>query len=121
MGDTEAVFIFAPDGRFVSRFGNVGDEPGQFRAPYAIAVDGQSRVYVSDFKVIQVFDPQGRYPALIDLPTPGVAFGLVFNDRNELLASPGTGCPSAASLLFTLATIPLSAIISVITLGSDSP
>lgn len=86
MGDTEAVFIFAPDGRSISRSGSDGDEPGQFRAPYAIAVDGQSRIYVSDFKGIQGFDPQGRYLALIDLPTPGVAFGLAFNDRNELFA-----------------------------------
>ena len=77
-----AVFKFARDGKFLTRFGGDGDQPGQFRAPYSIAVDGYGRVYVGDMKGIQVFDPNGRYLTLIDLK--GVAFGMVFNDRNEL-------------------------------------
>jgi DNA-binding beta-propeller fold protein YncE len=77
-----AVFKFSADGRFLTQFGDDGDEPGQFRAPSAIAVDNQGRVYVSDFKGVQVFDGNGRYLDLIKLK--GAASGLAFNDRNEL-------------------------------------
>jgi DNA-binding beta-propeller fold protein YncE len=77
-----AVFKFSPDGRFLTQFGGAGDEQGQFRAPGAIAVDNQGRVYVSDFKGVQVFDANGRYINLIKVK--GAASGMIFNDRNEL-------------------------------------
>jgi DNA-binding beta-propeller fold protein YncE len=78
----DAVFRFARDGKFVNRFGSGGDQPGQFRAAYSIAVDGYGRVYVGDMKGIQVFDANGRYLTLLNVK--GVAFGMVFNDKNEL-------------------------------------
>jgi LSD1 subclass zinc finger protein len=77
-----AVFKFSPDGRFLTQFGGDGDEAGQFRAPGAIAVDNQGRVYVSDFKGIQIFDPNGRY--LNTIKVKGAASGLTFNDHGEL-------------------------------------
>jgi DNA-binding beta-propeller fold protein YncE len=77
-----AVFKFSPEGKFITRFGDDGDQPGQFRAPSAIAVDGKGRVYVSDFKGVQVFDGNGRY---LDVFNPvGIASGMVFNDKSEL-------------------------------------
>ena len=76
------VFKFARDGKFINRFGSDGDQPGQFRAPYSIAVDGYGRIYVGDMKGIQVFDANGRYLTLLDLK--GVAFGMAFNEKNEL-------------------------------------
>ena len=80
-----AVFKFGPDGKFVTRFGDDGDQAGQFRAPSAIAVDGKGRVYVSDIKGIQVFDGNGRYLTVFD--SGGMAFGMVFNDKNELFVA----------------------------------
>lgn len=77
-----AVFKFARDGKFLNRFGGGGDQPGQLRSAYSIAVDGYGRVYVGDIKGIQVFDADGRYLALLD--QKGMAFGMVFNDKNEL-------------------------------------
>jgi len=77
-----AVFKFSPDGKYVNRFGGAGDQAGQFRAAYSIAVDGYGRVYVGDIKGIQVFDANGRYLATVDVK--GMAFGMVFNDKNEL-------------------------------------
>src|SRR5215216_1545786 len=71
----DAVFKFGRDGKFITRFGDGGDHPGQFRAAYSIAVDGYGRIYVGDIKGIQVFDANGRYLTLIDLK--GVAFGMV--------------------------------------------
>lgn len=78
-----AVFKFGPDGKFLTRFGDAGEQPGQFRAPSAIAVDGKGRVYVSDIKGIQLFDGNGRY--LKVFKPDGMAFGMVFTDNNELL------------------------------------
>ena len=77
-----AVFKFGPDGKFLTRFGDNGDQPGQFHAPFAIAVDGKGRVYVSDIKGIQVFDGNGRY--LKVFKPDGMAFDMVFNDNNEM-------------------------------------
>jgi DNA-binding beta-propeller fold protein YncE len=78
-----AVFKFSPDGKFLTRFGSDGDQPGQFRAPSSIAVDGKGRVYVGDFKGVQVFDGNGRY--LTVFSPVGAVSGMVFNDKNELL------------------------------------
>jgi LSD1 subclass zinc finger protein len=83
-----AVFKFTHEGRFVNKFGSAGEQPGQFRAPNAIAVDNQSRVYVSDIKGIQIFDADGRY--IETLKTGSPAFGMVFNDRNELFIATRT-------------------------------
>lgn len=77
-----AVFKFSPDGRYITRFGGDGDEAGQFRAPSAIAVDNQGRVYVTDFKGVQIFDGEGRYIDVFDVE--GAASGLAFTDKNEL-------------------------------------
>jgi DNA-binding beta-propeller fold protein YncE len=78
----DGVFKFARDGKFMNRFGSGGDQPGQFRAAYSIAVDGYGRVYVGDMKGIQVFDANGRYLTVIGLK--GMAFGMDFNNNNEL-------------------------------------
>jgi DNA-binding beta-propeller fold protein YncE len=80
------VFKFTREGRFVTRIGGEGNEPGQFRALDALAVDGQGRIFVSDTKGIQVFDTDGRYLDVFKVPN-NIAFGLVFNDRNELFAA----------------------------------
>ena len=78
-----AVFKFTRDGKFVNRFGGSGDQPGQLRSPYSIAVDGYGRIYIGDIKGIQVYDADGRYLTILN-NLKGVAFGMVFNDRNEL-------------------------------------
>jgi outer membrane protein assembly factor BamB len=81
-----AVFKYSPQGKFITQFGSSGDEPGQFRAVEDIAVDGQGRVYVSDIKGVQVFDPSGRYLATIGVEK-GVPFGIVFSDQDELFVT----------------------------------
>ena len=81
----EAVFKFSPEGKFLNRFGGGGDGAGQLRAAQAIAVDGKGRVFVSDIKGIQVFDSDGRY--LTVFKADGIAFGMVFNDKNELVVA----------------------------------
>lgn len=77
-----AVFKFTPEGKFVNQFGGKGEQPGQFLAPQAIAVDGKGRVFVSDIKGVQLFDGNGRY--LRTFQSEGGGAGMVFNDNNEL-------------------------------------
>jgi sugar lactone lactonase YvrE len=77
-----AVFKFTPEGKFLNQFGGAGEQPGQFRAPQAIAVDGKGRVFVSDIKGVQLFDGNGRY--LRTFQSEGGGAGMVFNDKNEL-------------------------------------
>jgi DNA-directed RNA polymerase subunit RPC12/RpoP len=84
-----AVFKFGPNGKYITRFGGKGNQPGQFSALFSIAVDGQGRVYVGDSSGIQVFDENGRYLDTIKL-AQSVPFGLVFNDKNELFVAART-------------------------------
>lgn len=83
-----AVLKFTPDGKFVNKFGGAGEQPGQFRAPQAIAVDGRGRVYVSDIKGVHIFDSDGRFVNLFK--PPGLASGFVFNDKGELFVAART-------------------------------
>lgn len=85
---TNGVFKFNRDGKFVNRFGGEGNQPGQISAAHAIAVDGKGRVFVADIKGIQVFDSDGRY--LTVFKPDGPAFGMVFNDQNELIVAART-------------------------------
>jgi sugar lactone lactonase YvrE len=80
----EAVFRYSANGEYQNRFGGAGDEAGQFRAIGAIAIDNQSRIYVSDIQGIQVFDVDGRYLETIDPPDFAYAYGLAFDDDNRL-------------------------------------
>jgi ribosomal protein L7/L12/outer membrane protein assembly factor BamB len=80
--DTSTIYKYAPDGHLLAHFGSEGDETGQLRSPATIAVDGQGRIYISDFKGIQVFATDGRYLGQFDVQ--GFAFGMDFTDQGNL-------------------------------------
>ena len=63
------VVKYTNDGQFVMQFGSVGTGPGQFDLVHGIAVDRNSRIYVSDRMNhrVQVFTPDGKY---IEGPEP---------------------------------------------------
>ena len=88
MGRSEkTIFKFAPDGRFINRFGGPGDGPGQFRTGNGIVVDGQGRIYVSDSgRPVHVFDSNGRYLDSFGGEHP-VIYGMAVNDRNEIFVT----------------------------------
>ncbi|MFW6096851.1 MAG: hypothetical protein ACOC9Z_02185 [Chloroflexota bacterium] len=81
----EGVFLFSSEGRYRSRFGSGGDEPGQFTSPSAVAVDGQGRIYVGDFPGIITFSSSGNYLGTTD--TEGVIFGIAFGPEGDMLAT----------------------------------
>lgn len=82
------VFRYNSTGRFINRFGSEGDEPGQLRAPGAIAIDGEGRVYVGDIWGVEVFDREGRFVRRMEVE--GVPFGLAFDDAGFLWMVNGT-------------------------------
>jgi PKD repeat protein len=54
---------FNPDGTFVTAWGSLGSENGQFNGPYYIAIDKYGAVYVTDSNNhrVQKFDPNGGF------------------------------------------------------------
>jgi sugar lactone lactonase YvrE len=64
---------FTPDGKFVRRFGDAGQLPGQFARPKGIAVDRGGRVYVGDaaFQNVQIFDRMDRVLMAFGQPPDG--------------------------------------------------
>ncbi|HEX8890620.1 MAG TPA: hypothetical protein VF779_15820 [Pyrinomonadaceae bacterium] len=87
-GRENNVYKFAPDGRYINRFGGKGREPGQLDTPFNLAVDGQGRVYISTAgRGIEVFDSNGRYIDSFGSVAGGVIFGLVVTDQNEIIAT----------------------------------
>ncbi len=55
------VYIYDKSAKFVDRFGQQGNEPGQFNGPQQIVVDGKNQVYVKHTLGIDQFDTSGRY------------------------------------------------------------
>jgi len=58
------VIVYTPDGKEIRRFGNDGEEPGNFRLPTDIAWDSKGNTFVSEYgddDRIQVFDPSGKF------------------------------------------------------------
>ena len=49
------VHVFTTGGEYLNRFGGYGNEPGQFRLPWAITVDWKGYLLVSDIGKIQIF------------------------------------------------------------------
>ena len=56
------VQIFDKDGTYLRKFGQLGDNPGDFSRPKGIAVDSEGHVYVADaaFSNFQIFDDMGQ-------------------------------------------------------------
>jgi DNA-binding beta-propeller fold protein YncE len=69
---------FTPEGKFVRRFGEAGQAPGDFARPKGIAVDRAGRVYVGDaaFQNVQIFDDRGRVLMAFGQPADGSPGGL---------------------------------------------
>ena len=55
------VYSYDSQGEFIDRFGQQGDEAGQFSGPDGLAVDGQKHLYVHHNGGIDQFDTSGRF------------------------------------------------------------
>lgn len=65
-GDNDRIQKFSPTGEYLTQWGGHGDEPGQFRRPQNLAVDGNDRIWVADAcnHRIQVFSSSGDLLAI---------------------------------------------------------
>jgi len=70
------VLVFAPDGRQIGQFGELGEGPGQFRLPTDVAFDADGCLYVSEYggnDRISKFSPQREYLFSFGTREQGVA------------------------------------------------
>jgi DNA-binding beta-propeller fold protein YncE len=56
------VQVFDKDGKFIRKFGKVGDRPGNFARPKGVGVDSEGHIYVTDsaFNNVQIFSETGE-------------------------------------------------------------
>lgn len=56
------VQIFDKEGKFITKFGNIGNKPGTFARPKGVGIDTQGNIYIADsaFNNIQIFDEYGK-------------------------------------------------------------
>lgn len=85
---SHAVFHYDGEGRFLNRFGSAGEEPGQLSSPQSIAVDGKGRIYVGDFRGVQVFGSDGRLIGRVEVEGP--CYGLYVDPGGRLWVANGT-------------------------------
>ena len=62
-GQTGRIMKFAPDGTFITQWGQLGTAHGQFRTPHALEIDSQERLWVADRgnHRLEIFDLDGNY------------------------------------------------------------
>lgn len=77
------IFKFDPQGQFVVALGQKGQGAGQFNAPQTLAFDSKGRLYVQDYKGIQVFGADNHLLGLI--PVQGLGFDMVVNQQDQLI------------------------------------
>jgi DNA-binding beta-propeller fold protein YncE len=72
------VQVFDQDGKFITKFGRIGRQPGTFSRPKGIGIDSEGHVYVVDanFGNFQIFDENGIL--LLFIGSPGAGRGQFF-------------------------------------------
>lgn len=86
LGDRQdMVFKFNTSGQYITRFGKSGSEPGSFRAPNALTVDGQGRIYIGDIFGIHIFDNNGAF--LDFFSVGGSTFDMEINNQGQLVVT----------------------------------
>jgi outer membrane protein assembly factor BamB len=73
---------YSPLGKLITRFGSLGNKPGQFDSPQYIAVDSRGRIFVAEFNKVHVFDSGGLYLDSFDVK--GGAYVMAFNRQDNL-------------------------------------
>ncbi len=70
-GVNNQIRIFNQNGKFLSAFGVIGSENGEFRNPLGIDVDQSGKVFVADSgnHRVQIFDAKGRFIDKISIPS----------------------------------------------------
>jgi len=88
------VQIFSPEGKFIRKFGKVGNTPGSFYRPKGVGVDSDGHIYVADaaFDNFQIFDEEGRLLMWVGQPGSGpgqfhLPAGLYIDEKDRIFVS----------------------------------
>ncbi len=67
------IFVVAPDGGLLREFGRLGEGPGEFRTPTAMAVISDGQVVVANLghQAYQIFDTRGEYVRQVHMDGEG--------------------------------------------------
>jgi DNA-binding beta-propeller fold protein YncE len=90
-GEFDRIYKYSSDGKYITRFGESGEEPLQFRRPQSLAIDEQGLLWVADDcnHRIQVLDWRGDRPELVKIfGTEGSEAGQLKHPRSIAL-TPG--------------------------------
>ena len=62
-GLTGRIVKYSPDGEYITEWGEIGTDHGQFRPPHALAFAAQGRLWVADRgnHRLEIFDQEGNY------------------------------------------------------------
>ncbi|XP_078353000.1 protein meiotic P26-like [Oculina patagonica] len=83
------VYIFAPDGKTVCKFGKRGRGEGEFQTVSNVACDDAGKIYVSDSSLnrIQVFDAEGNFQSMFGPSGTYLRYMLFDTSRGEVYGS----------------------------------
>ncbi|MBX3064292.1 MAG: NHL repeat-containing protein [Anaerolineae bacterium] len=82
-----AVYIFDETGKYKDKFGQEGEDPGDFdTSASAIAIDSVGRIYVADWSKVNIFTAEGKYLTSFEYDK-GVITELEFNAKDQLFAA----------------------------------
>lgn len=85
------VFVFDLTGKLLLALGQPGQDEGQFRAPNAVAADGDGNIYVVDSgnQRVQIFDKDGKFKNIINGSDDGKGSPTLVNPRGIDVDSKG--------------------------------
>jgi DNA-binding beta-propeller fold protein YncE len=77
------VFKFDLEGKLLMALGQPGEAEGQFRAPNAVTVDDEGKIYVVDTgnQRVQIFDKEGKFKKIINGSDDGKGKATLVNPR----------------------------------------
>jgi DNA-binding beta-propeller fold protein YncE len=89
--------VFDKDGKFIRKFGKVGDRAGDFARPKGVAVDSEGHIYVADtaFNNVQIFDETGElllyfgHAGYVEPGTFRLIAGMYIDESDKIIISDG--------------------------------
>lgn len=85
------VLVFDLNGKKLMEVGRMGVNPGEFRAPNAVAVDNEGNMFVADSgnQRVQVFDKSGKFIRIINGTPDGKGTSVFVNPRGISIDTKG--------------------------------
>ncbi len=82
-GAREDLVQFDNAGKFITRIGSSGKQPGQWDRPSGFAIDGQGQLYVASGRTVLIYGANGNYMRSFDVDK--FIDNMLFTDTDELV------------------------------------